>query len=414
MRILLANHTSAWSGAEVALMRLLDALPADHEVAVACPPEGPLPDALDRAGFERHPLPAVDASLRLHPVQTPVGVSRLGAAGAALARVARRFGADVLHANTLRTGLMGAIAVRLGGPPVVVRAHEHLPLTPVGRSIRFVLTRSASAVVAVSDHTARHFNEGLPRPIAFRVYNSIDHARFNPACVLPARLREELGIDPDAELLGQVAQITPWKGQETAIRALSTLRRGGLDAHLVIVGQIAFAAKGVRYDNHGYRRALHRLVTELGVDDAVHFIGQREDVPAVLRALDLSLLPSWEEPFGLVTVESMAMGTPPVVSSVGAGPELVQDRVSGRVVPPREPEAWAEVIRELLRDRPELERKGERGRQAASWFRDDRQAEEMLKVYERAIEPSAGHLPPPSPIAPAHVADSREMAQWPS
>jgi hypothetical protein len=57
---------------------------------------------------------------------------------------------------------------------------------------------------------------------------------------------------------------------------------------------------------------------------------------------------------------------------------------------------------------------GERGRQAASWFRDDRQAEEMLKVYERAIEPSAEHSPPPSPIAPAHVADSREMAQWPS
>jgi L-malate glycosyltransferase len=414
MRILLANHTGAWSGAEVALMRLLEALPVDHDLAVACPEEGPLPDAVDRAGFRRLALPEVGASLRLHPVQTPVGVGQLGAAGAALARAASRFDADVVHANTLRTGLMGAIALRLGGPPVVVRAHEHLPLNSLGRSIRFVLTRSASAVVAVSDHTARCFNEGLRRPVATRVYNSIDHARFDPNRVAPARLREELGIASGAALLGQVAQITPWKGQETAIRALAELRRSGLDAHLVIAGQIAFAAKGVRFDNHRYRRKLERLVADLAVREAVHFIGQREDVPGVLRALDLSLLPSWDEPFGLVTVESMAMGTPPLVSSVGAGPELVEDGISGRVLPPRQPEAWAEAARELLREPLTLELMGERGRRAAAKFRDETQVYEMLAVYERALKQSPPSASRRSMMVPARTERARSAAQWPS
>ena len=257
MRILFVNHTGASSGAELALMRLAAGLRTEHSVAIACPPAGPLDVLVDADAIERFPVPAFEASLRLHPVQTPVGLARLGAASVSLARTARRYGADLVHANTPRAGLMAAGARGLGGPPVVVRAHEQLPLTPVGRSVRFVLVRSAAAVVTVSRDTARRFNEGLERPIATHVYNSFDRARFDPDRVAPARVREELGIDPDAALLGQVAQITPWKGQDTAIRAVAELRRDGLDVHLLIVGEVAFAGKTVRYDNHGFLRELH-------------------------------------------------------------------------------------------------------------------------------------------------------------
>ena len=230
-------------------------------------------------------------------------------------RLVRRVRPDVVHANTPRAGLMAALARRLGGPPVVVRAHEHVPTTATGRAVRAVLLHSASAVVAVSDSTARRFDEGLGRPVAERVYNPVDLARFDPARVAPSAVRAERGIPAGAPLLGQVAQITPWKGQDIAIRALAGLRRAGLGAHLLLVGEIAFAGKGVRHDNHGFRRRLDDLVAELGLAGAVHFLGARDDVPALLAAMDLSLLPSWEEPFGLVTVESMAMGTPPLVSA---------------------------------------------------------------------------------------------------
>jgi glycosyltransferase involved in cell wall biosynthesis len=414
MRILFANHTAAWSGAEVSLMRLVHTLRPDHDVAVACPPRGPLADAVDRAGVLRLRLPPVDVSLRLHPVRTPAGVAQIAAGGVALALAAKRFHADVVHANTPRAGLMGAMARRLGGPPFIVRAHEHVPLTPVGRAVRGVLLRSASAVVAVSDYTARRFDEGLPHPCATRVYNSIDHSRFHPDHAEPAALREELRIPSDAALLGQVAQITPWKGQDTAIRALAALRREGVDAHLVLVGGIAFAGKAVRYDNHGYLRGLERLAQELGVREHVHFLGQRDDVPQILRALDLTLLPSWAEPFGLATVESMALGTPPLVSDVGAGQEIVEDGVSGRLLPPRRPEVWAAAAAELLRNRDALERLARGGPPAAARFSDDVHAREMLTVYERAA------APPPSPAAavPGQLRSRRadnvvKAAPWP-
>ena len=403
MRILFANHTSAYSGAEESLLRVVAGLRENHELAVACPAGGPLADAVDRAGVQRLPLPGITASLRLDPVHTPRGVAQIAASGAGLARAARRFRADVIHANSTRTGLAAAVARVLGAPPVVVRAHEHIPLTPAGRAVRAVLVRSASAIVAVSDDTARRLDEGLRRPIAQRVYNSIDHDRFDPARVEPAALRAELGIGADAALIGQVAQFTPWKGQDTAERALAKVRGAGHDAHLVIVGEIAFGGGAVRYDNHAYLGGLERLVAELGVGDAVHLVGRRSDVPAVLRALDLHLLPSWHEPFGLVTVESMALGTPPLVGADGAGPELVQDGVSGRVVASRDPVAWAAAIAELLGDGAARSRMAAAGPAAAARFDDAVQAREMLAIYARAAQRAAGDR-----------AAVGEAAPWPS
>jgi glycosyltransferase involved in cell wall biosynthesis len=412
MRILFANHTSAWSGGEVSLMRLLQGLRADHDVCVACPPAGALADAVDRAGVDRLPLPTVDASLRLHPIQTPVGLAQLGSGGLALARVARRFRADVIHANSTRVGIMASIAKARGGPPYVVRAHEHVPATPVGRAVRGLIVRTAGGVAAVSDYTAARFNEGLPRPVATRVYNSIDHSRFNPA-VQPAPLREQLGLSPGAALLGQVAQITPWKGQDVAIRTLAGVREAGVDAHLALAGQVIFGGKGVRYDNHAFRRSLEGLTGELGVRNAVHFLGQRGDVPELLRALDVSLVPSWEEPFGLVTVESLAVGTPPLVSAVGAGPELVQDGVTGRTLPPRLADPWIGAALELIQDREALGRMGERGPGAASGFRDDVHAGEMLAVYKRALGGAPRDLESRGAVRAGTRPESKAEAPWP-
>lgn len=412
MNILFLNHTAASSGAELALMRLIEGLRAEHSVALACPDGGPLGAQADAAGIRRFSVPAFEASLRPDLLQTPVGLVRLAAGGIAVRRVARGFGADLVHANTTRAGLIGAVARRLGGPPLVVRAHEHLPPSALGRAVRFVLARSAGAVVTVSKDTARLFNEGLSRPIATHVYNSFDRTRFDPERVAPAPVREELGIAPGAALLGQIAQITPWKGQDNSIRALAALRRDGLDAHLLLVGEIAFAGPAVRYDNHGYLRDLHGLVAELGLGGAVHFLGQRDDVPGILRAIDLSLLPSWYEPFANVMLESMAMGTPLLVSEVGGGPELVEDGVSGRLLAPRQPERWAAAVRELLGDRERLARMGERARAATARFSDAAHARDMLAVYARVLGRPG---PAPASAAPAEgqVEPKAKAAAWP-
>jgi glycosyltransferase involved in cell wall biosynthesis len=394
------------------LLRLLEGLRAEHEIAVACPDQGPLPEALDQTGIARFSAPAFEASFRPHLVHTPAGIARLGTGGVALARTARRFGADVLYANTPRAGLIGAVANQLGGPPLVVRVHDHFPPTLLGRGVRSVIARTADEVVAISDYTAERFNDGLSHAVATRVYNSIDDSRFDPHSVAPAPLREELLIAPDATLLGQVGQITPWKGQDDAVRALAQLRRGGLDVHLVIVGEITFSGKQVRFDNPAYLRSLHRLVDELDLGRAVHFIGRRNDVPAVFRALDVSLLPSWDEPFGLAAVESLAMGTPAFVTSSGGAAEAVQDGVAGRVLPARRPELWADALADLLSDPQALARMGDRGREVAARFGHETHVREMVGVLERA----AGS--PRRRSGGARIASPRRRgpkgAQWPS
>jgi glycosyltransferase involved in cell wall biosynthesis len=287
-----------------------------------------------------------------------------------------------------------------------------LPSTLLGRGVRSVIARTADEVVAVSDYTAERFNDGLPHPVATRVYNSVDHSRFDPGHVAPAPLREELGIGPGAALLGQVAQITPWKAQDDSIRALAQLRRSGLDAHLVIVGEITFAGKRVRYDNPAFLRALHRLVDELGVPDSVHFVGRRQDVAAVFGALDISLLPSWDDPFPLAAVESLAMGTPAFVSSSGGAAEAVQDGVAGRVLPAKRPEVWADALRQLLSDSQALRRMGDRGRKVAARFTDETHVREMVAVLERAADSARRRS------GGARTVNSRRRpakgAQWPS
>jgi L-malate glycosyltransferase len=381
VRLLFVNHTGARSGAENAMLRLLEALPPEYERAVACPPAGGLKEALGERGIEQHDLTGTEVSVSLHPVRTAGGLARLLRSALSLRATARGFHADVIHANSIRAGLIGEIARRLGGPPVVVQCHDHLPRNRVGHLIRTYVARGAEAVVAVSDATAREFNHGLARPKAERIYISVDQERFSPERRGDSGIRAELGLRPDARLLGEVAQITPWKGQDTAIKALPRIRER-FDAHLLVVGDVAFSSQ--RYDNVGFLRSLESLVAELGLESAVHFLGRRDDVPDVIGALDMLLLPSWDEPFGLVVAEAMAIGTPVLVTQRGGVREYVDDGANGRLLPPHEPDAWGEAVIELLGDDEALERLGRASVATAAQFNDERYCREMLAVYERA------------------------------
>src|SRR5665811_2295147 len=122
------------------------------------------------------------------------------------------------------------------------------------------------------------------------------------------RLRREAAVPAEATVLSVVAQLTPWKGQDDAVRALAGLVAAGQHAVLLLAGSAKFAGEGTQFDNVGFERRLHELAVELGVADRVRFLGERDDVPAILAASDLLLVPSWREAFGRIVVEGMAMG----------------------------------------------------------------------------------------------------------
>jgi glycosyltransferase involved in cell wall biosynthesis len=211
---------------------------------------------------------------------------------------------------------------------------------------------------------------------------SIDLKRFSRAVTGSSSIRSELGLAPQARLLAQVAQITPWKAQDTAIEALARIRKQ-VDAHLLVAGGISFQSR--RYDNEGFSVRIRQLAHDLGLDDAVHFLGHRDDVPELMAAADLLLLPSWDEPFGTSVLEGMAVGTPALVTSEGGVKEFVEDGVNGRVMAPGDPDAWAAAAVDLLTHPETLEAMRAASERVATRFTDERYVNGMLAAYERAL-----------------------------
>ena len=384
MRVLFVNHTGVVSGAEHSLLTLIDGLPPEVVAGLACP-EGPLAEIARERGVEVHLLRGTAGSLRLHPWHTPVALAEIALSGTQLARAARRSGASVVHANSLRAGLVAGISHRLHRHGLVAHVRDCLPDSTATRMIRRLVAGEADQVVAISEYAAERFRTGLSdRAVSLHVIdNPIDLGRFRADLRGPDASRP-----PDEALLVIVGQITPWKGHDTAIRALHLLRRHHPNARLLIVGEIKFADAATRLDNRGYLAELHQLVRDLGLSDAVEFVGEREDIPEVMARADAVLVPSIEEPFGRTVAEAMAVGTPVVATTVGGPAEVIDNGTTGLLAPPGEPAAWSEAICRILEH---AERAREMGRRASEVahrrFSVERHVAAMMEVYESVESP---------------------------
>jgi glycosyltransferase involved in cell wall biosynthesis len=365
---------------------LLKGLPEGVTPALACP-EGELGAAARRLGVPVVAVREASPSFRLDPVRTLRSLVDLGHAALGVRGTARRLRADIVHANSVRAGLMAAPLSWLGGPPVIVHVRDCLPAGAAAELTRRTIGSSAALVLANSNYTAAGFAPNGSRATVRTVYNSVDLATFDSARIGPDEARSRLGLEPGATVLGVLAQITPWKAQDDAIRTLAALRRRGRNARLLIVGEAKFAKGSEAFDNPAYERSLHEMVSELGLAGSVSFLGERADIPEILRALDLVLVPSWEEPFGRSVIEAMAMETPVIATDVGGPAEIVTDGAEGLLLPPRRPERWAEVAEEVLGAPEELTRMGRTGRQTAvARFGRDRHVEAVLAAYRDALE----------------------------
>jgi glycosyltransferase involved in cell wall biosynthesis len=349
MRVLYLSHTPLVSGGERALLELLRAPPPNVRPVVMCPP-GVLAREVRACGVDVVAFRGTDASLRLHPILTPKGIAELVGARRAIRRAIDDVSADLIHANSIRAGIMAVLAVGRGGPPIVVHVHDALPENPLAAGIRRLLLRRADALIAVSRYVARPFTSDHADGRVHVLYNPIDVERFTPHRLTREAARAGLGLPPDAPLIAVVAQITPWKGQDVAVRALAAVRRRHPDARLLLVGEPKFVSRSTRYDNLRFRDELRDLIADCGLQDAVEFLGERDDVPAILRAVDMLLVPSWEEPLGRSMLEAMASGTPVVATDVGGPREVVEDGVSGLLAPPDRPDRWAAAVLRLLDD----------------------------------------------------------------
>jgi glycosyltransferase involved in cell wall biosynthesis len=255
-----------------------------------------------------------------------------------LVRLMRRKRYDVLHAHLFGSSLWGVLLGRLGGVPVVV-AQEHGTF-PAGRLHRFlygrVVGRLATCYVAVSNFTREVMVQRHRVPRA--------HTEVIPAAYIPREdggatdLRRELGAPPSAKLIGTIAMLRPVKALDVLLAAHALVLVQHPDTHLVLAGQ-------------GQSRSeLERQVETLGTSDRVHFLGHREEIGPILRALDVGVLSSDSEGTPIFVMECMAYGVPVVSTDVGGLRDLVEPGESGVLVPPRDPPRMAAAIAQLLED----------------------------------------------------------------
>jgi glycosyltransferase involved in cell wall biosynthesis len=303
-------------------------------------------------------------------------------------------GADVVHGNSVRSGLVASLAARLGAPPAIAHVRDCLPPGRVSTLTLRAIVGGASGVLANSKYTRAGVMQavGASDATVRVVYSPVDTVRFDPDQVEPSEARARLGLPPGAPVLAVVAQMTPWKAQDDAVRILALLKRTHPDVRLLLVGSATFAGRATRYDNQDYVHRLHALIDSQGVRGEVLLLGERDDVPAVLRAVDLLLVPSWEEPFGRTVVEAMAMRVPVVATSVGGPAEIVRAGVDGLLLEPRRPERWAEAIEPLLDEPDRLAKMGASGRaRALERFSLSAHVDAVLAAY-RGV---AAHEGPP-------------------
>ncbi len=388
MRVLYVNQTATVSGAEHSLLNLLPVLGAAVDPVVACP-EGPLAQAVRSAGVRHEPITGTQASFRIHPLYTPQSLAEIARSAAQIRGLARRLGADLVHANNTRASLL-AILGRHRRPPILASIRDWMPDGRLPRLVNAVIARRADLVIASSTYVAGQF-DGLPARRPVRVIpETVDLAGFDPQSIDGSVVRNELDLSSRTVVLAVVAQLTPWKGQDDAIRILAALRKSGRDASLLLVGSALFTGRANRYDNVAFTDQLKTAAAGAGVSDHVKFLGQRSDIPSVLAATDLLLIPSWREAFGRIAVEAMAMSVPVIATETGGPADIIRDGIDGLLLPSRSPELWARRSEPLV-DQAEVRlRMGREAQVRAREFALSSGVDLMLDAYRELVGPSAG------------------------
>ena len=287
---------------------------------------------------------------------------------------------DLVHTHEFFSGTLGRLAAIWAGVPVIVQMWHNADRwkRPVHVLVDRVLNRYTDVFVANSI-AVRNFYLNCEKIIPqrfFTIYNGVKLEAYRLTIDKESK-RRELRIPWDAQVLCTVGRMAKQKGYPFLIKALTQILPRFPSIRLLIVG-----GSGVARESN--EREVRQLVQTLGLEQAVHFLGWREDVGTLLNASDIFVLPSLWEGFGLTLVEAMSAGKPVVATRVDAIPEVVADGETGILVPPAEHEALAEAIMALLANPDRAAMMGRAGqRRVSEMFSVDRMIREFEALYEQ-------------------------------
>ena len=281
----------------------------------------------------------------------------------------------ILHGNTPHTNVAAALAGRRSRHRVI----WHQRTLPRKRELDVepLLGWLADRIICNSAAVARRFGSTNERIEV--IHNGVALDRFAPDQG-GTELRGELGLDPDHVVVGIVGNFSPVKRHELFIDAARLLARHAKRARFLIVGGEIFP------ENRGRENALRRLVEEAGLSNQVHFIGVRQDMPAVMDALDVFVATAEAEACSRAAVEAMAAGTPVVAAASGGNPELVAAGETGLLFAPDSGGALVEALELLVSDAERRRTMGRAARQRATeHFGIERQVSAIEGVYAKVL-----------------------------
>ena len=336
-RIAHSEFSTGWGGQERRIMAELSGFQKrGHQVWLIAPPQSQIYVRAQAAG-----IPAVP--FRPGKFYFPFEAVRL-------ARWLQRNQIQILNTHSSRDGWLLGIAGRLARVPFIVRT-RHFDVPVANRWLSgFVFRKLADHILTTSPKVTEHFKNyfRLPADRVSTLATGVDTKQFSPdgeaAELVPAAQSKNL------PLIGIVSIIRLAKGHATLMEAARILKDDGLAAHYVIVGE-------------GPSRApVEKKIRELKLEDCVTFTGQREDIPAVLRALKILVIPSLHEGIPQVGLQALACKTPVIGSNAGGIPEIIRDGETGIIFPAQDAHALAAAIRETLADQDKTHARCERGR----------------------------------------------------
>lgn len=329
-RVLFLITTTDFGGTESILLELVRRMRGrglELEVCSLCPP-GQVGREIQALGI---PLTSLGMAPDASFVELAKGAYRL-------ARTIDEREIDLAQTFLYRANVVGALAAKLARrKPALISSQRSL--NPAGfhnaaRAVRWT-RRFADLVVAVSsavrDEVLSTERTHADKVVVIR--NGVDTTLFAPRD--GTRMRRELGLPDGALVVGGVGRLAPVKGFEYLVAATAIAIERGVDIETLLVG------------DGPQRGQLEAYAAELGIAEHVHFLGMRRDLPELYAAMDIFALPSVQEGSPNALMEAMACGKPVIASPVGGVPEIVDDRVSGLLVTPAEPERWADAIERL-------------------------------------------------------------------
>lgn len=316
------------------------------EAIVVCP-NGPMADEISSLGFRVIPL----------DIKGELSLASDWMAVRELVSILKNKKITILHTHSSKAGFVGRIAGFLARTPVVfTTAHNSIFYEdwPLWKKVIFALAehllgRHTDRIITVSEALRQELlrKEILSQSRIVTIYNGIKTERYNSPGERETILKS-LGLPPDEQVVGTVARLASQKGIIFFLRAASMLVRD-YKVNFVIVG------------GGPLRQQLKLEAASMGLNQRVVFTGERRDVPSILHAFNVFVLPSLTEGFPLAILEAMAAARPVVATRVGGIPEIVQDNNTGLLVEPSDSTGLALAIATLLADRQKAVAMGQAG-----------------------------------------------------